>query len=241
MVGNPLAQPSATNKASAHWRAADQGATAMRGRFIAIEGIDGSGKTTQAELLKAWLPGSGLIPEGRELIVTREPGGTPFGRELRELLLRPELGLEPCLTSELLLYAADRAQHVATVIWPALHAGHWVLCDRFTGSTVAYQGFGRLLQIDYINQLNKIASCGLEPDLVLWLDISVEEASQRRLKRSTGPADQIETTQDNFMSRARLGLATLFHNNAHWKRVNAERDADDIAATCLRYIAHSFA
>lgn len=212
----------------------------MRGRFIAIEGIDGSGKSTQVDLLKARLLGSGLIPEGRELIVTREPGGTPFGRELRELLLNPPAGREPCPTAELLLYAADRAQHVATVIRPALDAGHWVLCDRFTGSTVAYQGMGRGLSMNYIYQLNEMATDGLEPDLVLWLDISIEEASQR-LKRSMKSADRIETTQDNFTTRARLGFATLLHNNAHWRRVNADSDPDDIAATCFRHITYSFA
>jgi dTMP kinase len=212
----------------------------MRGRFIVVEGIDGSGKSTQVELLRARLLDSGLIPEGRELIVTREPGGTPFGRELRELLLNPPAGRKPCPTAELLLYAADRAQHVETVIRPALHSGHWVLCDRFTGSTVAYQGFGRRLRIDYINQLNKMATGGIEPDLVLWLDISVEEASQR-LRESRRPADRIETTGDIFMTSVRHGFATLLDKNAHWRRVNGDSDPDDIAATCLRHITWAFA
>lgn len=212
----------------------------MRGKFIAIEGIDGSGKSTQVDLLRARLLGSDLIPEGRELIVTREPGGTPFGRELRELLLNPPAGRKPCPTAELLLYAADRAQHVETVIRPALSAGHWVLCDRFAGSTVAYQGFGRRLRIDYINQLNKIATSDLEPDLVLWLDISVEKASQR-LRESKRPADRIEATGDIFMTSVRHGFATLLHKKAHWKRVNADSDPDDIAATCLRHITWAFA
>jgi dTMP kinase len=210
----------------------------MRGRFIAIEGIDGSGKSTQVELLRARLLDSGLIPEGRKLIVTREPGGTPFGRELRELLLNPPAGRQPCPTAELLLYAADRVQHVETVIRPALSAGHWVLCDRFTGSTVAYQGHGRGLRMNHINQLNKIATGGLEPDLVLWLDISVEKASQR-LRESSRPADRIETTRGIFMTSVRHGFATLLHKNAHWRRVNADSDPDEIAATCLRHITYS--
>jgi dTMP kinase len=213
----------------------------MRGRFIAIEGIDGSGKTTQAELLEARLLDSGLIPEGRKLIVTREPGGTPFGRELRELLLNPPAGRKPCPTAELLLYAADRAQHVETVIRPALSAGHWVLSDRFTGSTVAYQGFGRGHSFEVIHQLQSITNQGLRPDVVLWLDISIEEASQRRLKRSRGPADRIETTGDIFMTSVRHGFATLFDKNAHWRRVNGDSDPDDIAATCLRHITYSLA
>jgi dTMP kinase len=212
----------------------------MRGRFIAIEGIDGSGKSTQVDLLRARLLDSGLIPEDRKLIVTREPGGTPFGRELRELLLNPPAGRKSCPTAELLLYAADRAQHVETVIRPALDAGHWVLCDRFNGSTVAYQGMGRRLSMNYIYQLNEMATGGIEPDLVLWLDISVEKASQR-LRESKRPADRIETTGDIFMTSVRHGFATLLDKNAHWRRVNADSDPDDIAATCLRHITWALA
>jgi dTMP kinase len=213
----------------------------MRGRFIAIEGIDGSGKSTQVDLLRAWLPGSGLIPEGRELIVTREPGGTAFGQELRELLLRPELGLEPCPTAELLLYAADRAQHVATVIRPALDAGHWVLCDRFTGSTVAYQGFGRNLRIDYIDQLNEMATGNLEPDLVIWLDITIEEARKRIRRRRGIVADRIESTNDDLMVRVRNGYEVLHSQRKSWSYVFAERPAKVVAAKCQNRIIFAFA
>ena len=114
----------------------------MSGRFIVLDGIDGCGKSTQLDHLLGWLPGSGLMPAGAELISTREPGGTPLGRSVRELLLhtRAEQALAP--TAELLLYAADRAQHVEHLIRPALERGDWVISDRFSGSTMAYQGHG---------------------------------------------------------------------------------------------------
>ena len=104
-----------------------------RGRFLVLEGIDGCGKTTQIEALKQWLPSSGLMPEGAQLLVTREPGGTALGQALRQLLLHPPGDAAPESTAELLLYAADRAQHVQQRIAPALEAGHWVLGERFVG------------------------------------------------------------------------------------------------------------
>ena len=129
-----------------------------RGRFLVLEGIDGCGKTTQIEALKAWLPASGLMPEGAQLLVTREPGGTALGQALRQMLLHPPGEAAPESTAELLLYAADRAQHVQQRIAPALAAGHWVLSDRFVGSTAAYQGYGRGLSLDLIDQLAAIAT-----------------------------------------------------------------------------------
>lgn len=115
----------------------------MSGRFLVLEGIDGCGKSTQIEALHAWLPASGLMAPGARLVVTREPGGTALGQALRSLLLRPPEAAAPCSLSELMLYAADRAQHVEKCLRPALAAGDWVLCDRFSGSTAAYQGYGR--------------------------------------------------------------------------------------------------
>ena len=110
----------------------------MKGRFVVLEGIDGCGKTTQLQALADWLPRSGLMPPQATLVVTREPGGTPLGRSLRQLLLHPPEGAAPGERAELLLYAADRAQHVEACIAPALARGDWVLSDRFSGSTAAY-------------------------------------------------------------------------------------------------------
>ncbi len=132
-----------------------------RGRFLVLEGIDGSGKSSQLERLAAWLPRSGLMPAGASLVTSREPGGTPLGQGLRQLLLHPPEEAAPVARAELLLYAADRAQHVQSLIEPALAAGHWVLSDRFAGSTAAYQGHGRGLSLDLIDQLEAIATGGL--------------------------------------------------------------------------------
>ena len=143
-------------------------ALTMAGRFLVLEGIDGCGKTTQLKLLSQWLPGSGLMPAGATLLLTREPGGTPLGKALRELLLHPPQDSAPSPTAELLMYAADRAQHVEHLIRPALDRGDWVLSDRFSGSTLAYQGDGRGLDASTIRDLERIATAGVTPDLTLW-------------------------------------------------------------------------
>ena len=135
----------------------------MTGRFIVLEGIDGCGKTTQIQHLVEWLPNSGLMPKGAAVVCTREPGGTPLGRSIRELLLHTADQEAPAPTAELLLYAADRAQHVETLIRPALERGDWVISDRFSGSTLAYQGYGRGLDQDLIQRLEGIATTGCSP------------------------------------------------------------------------------
>ena len=146
----------------------------MTGRFIVLDGIDGCGKSTQIRHLAQWLPASGLMPSTARLICTREPGGTPLGQSIRELLLHTEADQVPSVTAELLLYAADRAQHVDSVIRPALLRGDWVLSDRFAGSTLAYQGYGRGLDRQLITRLESIATTGLEPDRTAWLMVPVE-------------------------------------------------------------------
>ncbi len=176
--------------------------TPPRGRFMVLEGIDGSGKTTQLEALAAWLPTSGLMPPGAELITARAPGGTALGQAVRGLVLHPPDDAEPCPVAELLLYVADTAQLVAEVIEPALAAGNWVLCDRFTSSTVAYQGYGRGHDLALIQQLNQLATSGLEPDLTLWLGLSVADAMQRRGHRC---ADRIEAAGGAFLDQVHEG------------------------------------
>ena len=152
----------------------------MTGRFIVLDGIDGCGKSTQIRHLAQWLPVSGLMPSTAGLICTREPGGTPLGQSIRDLLLHTEADQVPSVTAELLLYAADRAQHVDTVIRPALLRGDWVLSDRFAGSTLAYQGYGRGLDHQLITRLESIATTGLVPDLTACLMVPVEVSLQRR-------------------------------------------------------------
>ncbi len=208
-----------------------------RGRFVVLEGIDGCGKSTQLQALAAWLPGSGLLAPGAEVQLTREPGGTALGQALRELLLHPPGGAAPETTAELLLYAADRAQHVQQVIEPALAAGHWVLSDRFSGSTAAYQGFGRGLPLPLIDQLEQIATGGLQPDLTLWLDLPLAEAGRRRGHR---PADRIEAAGDAFLARVHAGFAQLAAQRG-WHAIAAAGAVQEVTASCQRVVRGALA
>ena len=198
------------------------------GCFVVLEGIDGCGKTTQLQALAAWLPSCGLLPPGAELVVTREPGGTPLGRALRELLLHPPGDAAPVSTAELLLYAADRAQHVERVIRPALAAGHWVLSDRFSGSTAAYQGHGRGLSLELIHQLELVATGGLQPELTLWLDLPLAISEQRRGARVP---DRIEAGGEAFLAAVSSGFACLAEQRA-WVRVPAGGSPAQVTAAC---------
>ncbi|MFM2157722.1 MAG: hypothetical protein RLZZ124_196 [Cyanobacteriota bacterium] len=209
---------------------------AERGRFLVLEGIDGCGKTTQLERLAAWLPGSGLMPVGAELLVTREPGGTELGRALRQLLLHPPGDAAPGTTAELLLYAADRAQHVQQRIEPALAAGRWVLSDRFCGSTTAYQGHGRGLPLALIEQLAAIATGGLQPDLTLLLELPLADALRRRGGR---PADRIEAGGEAFLQRVCDGFAALARQPG-WCRIDARRSIEEVTAAVQLALLRSF-
>ena len=200
-----------------------------RGRFLVLEGIDGCGKTTQLEALAAWLPDSGLLAPGARLLTTREPGGTGLGRALRQLLLHAPAEQAPCPEAELLLYAADRAQHVQTVILPALAAGDWVLSDRFVGSTAAYQGHGRGLDAGLIAQLETIATAGLQPDCTLWLDLPLEQSLARRSARA---ADRIEAAGASFLARVAAGFAAEAAARG-WCRIAADAPPPQVTAACV--------
>ena len=205
-----------------------------KGVFIVMEGIDGCGKTTQLQALRDWLHFSGLMPPSARLIATREPGGTALGQALRELLLHPPDAVRPEPMAELLLYAADRAQHVAKVIRPALDAGHWVLCDRFTGSTAAYQGYGRGIDLEAIYALESIATGNLEPDLTLWLDVSLAESRRRRCGQL---ADRIEGEGAEFLARVEDGFLELAIQR-DWVRVNADQPVADVTKNCRNIITN---
>ena len=207
---------------------APMGTGLTRGRFVVLEGIDGCGKTTQLQALRQWLPSSGLMAPGARLVVSREPGGTALGQALRELLLHPPQGVQPLPRAELLLYAADRAQHVEALLLPALQAGDWVLCDRFTGSTAAYQGYGRGLPLALIDTLESLATGGLQADLTLWLDVSLAESRRRRGGR---PADRIEAAGEVFQTRVAAGFATLAAQRG-WIRVEAGQPVAAVTDFC---------
>ena len=212
----------------------------VRGRLVVLEGIDGCGKTTQLQALAAWLPQSGLLPAGAELLVTREPGGTPLGQALRQLLLHPPSGADPHSTAELLLYAADRAQHVQQRLEPALAAGHWVLSDRYSGSTAAYQGHGRGLDLDLIGQLEQIATAGLQPDLTLWLDLPLAEATRRRGDRQGGASpDRIEAAGEAFLARVQQGFAAQALQRG-WQRIAADQSPELVGAACRQALRQRF-
>ncbi len=201
-----------------------------------LEGIDGCGKTTQIAALAEWLPRSGLLPPGAELLVTREPGGTALGQALRQLLLHPPGEAAPEPTAELLLYAADRAQHVQQRIAPALAAGHWVLSDRFSGSTAAYQGYGRGLSLALIEQLERIATADLQPDLTLWLDLPLVESRRRRGGRA---ADRIEAAGDAFLERVCGGFTALAAQRG-WSRLDASLAPEQVSGAIGSLLAERF-
>ena len=197
----------------------------MTGRFIVLDGIDGCGKSTQIRHLAEWLPVSGLMPSTAGLICTREPGGTPLGQSIRDLLLHTEADQVPSVTAELLLYAADRAQHVDTVIRPALLRGDWVLSDRFAGSTLAYQGYGRGLDRQLITRLESIATTGLVPDLTACLMVPVEVSLQRRHGEKE---DRIEAEGRAFLHRVADGFAVLAEQR-HWCQLDAQQSVSQLS------------
>jgi dTMP kinase len=171
----------------------------MSGKLIVFEGVEGCGKTTQMQLCNQWLQ-SLSIP----VVTTREPGGTQLGLHLRSLLLESSKDKAISATTELLLYAADRCQHVEQELLPNLKSGKIILCDRYIDSTIAYQGYGRNLDMNLIHQLNSIATSGLKSDLTLWLDLDVEQGMAR--KQKTGEkADRIEQEKIEFHRRVQKG------------------------------------
>jgi dTMP kinase len=170
-----------------------------RGHLITVEGVEGAGKTTQVEALRAW-----LVERGVSVVATAEPDGTPLGASLRRVL--GEVDRVAPLT-EALLFAASRAEHVQRVIRPALTAGQVVLCDRYIDSTVAYQGYGRGVALETVAQLNRLATGGVMPDLTLVLDLDVAEGLRRARARrgALAACDPFERLAIEFHERVRKG------------------------------------
>ena len=186
----------------------------MNGRLIVFEGVEGCGKTSQIQLCQEW-----LLSLGVSVVVTREPGGTPLGLDLRRLLLEVE-NKKIADTTELLLYAADRSQHVEEELKPNLEKGNIILCDRYTDSTIAYQGYGRGLDINLINALNAIATGGLESDITLWLDVDIEVGLSRK-RGDNKIADRIELEAIAFHRRVQEGYAQLQASQDKIVRIDA--------------------
>lgn len=173
----------------------------MKGKFISFEGIEGTGKSTQAKLLQ-----QGLLGLGYEVILTEEPGGTLISLRIREILLSVDhTNMKPL--TELLLYNAARAQHIEEVILPALNRGAVVITDRFTDSTFAYQGYGRGIDLDLLESIDKIATNGLRPDITVLLDLDVETGLKRN--RRINKTDRLELEDVEFHERVRKGYHEL--------------------------------
>ena len=197
----------------------------MRGKFIVIEGIDGCGKTTQINEISRWLPHSGLMKTNSNLVKTREPGGSLLGKKLRNLILDNNQENKPSSLAELLLYSADRAEHVAKVISPALKNQDWVLSDRFCDSTLAYQGYGRNINLEVIKNIESIVCQGEYPDLTIFLEISAEESI---LRRKDFIPDRIESEGLKFLQKVNEGFK-LIAKEKNWKIISATQDLNTIS------------
>ena len=210
----------------------------QKGKFIAFEGIDGCGKTTQLKAVAEWLPTSGLLPEGAGVVTTREPGCIPG---IRQLLKDPDTVITS--RAELLLLMADRAQHIETMILPALEKGNWVLCDRFYASTMAYQGWGRALGWQAVKQAHELASGLLYPDLELFFDVPADEALTR-LKRREGSefaGDRFELQGRPFVDRLVDGFDTCnklpFLKEYPHTTIDGCRKPEEVTAECIHTIS----
>lgn len=195
--------------------------TVTKGQFITVEGTEGVGKSTSMAFIESWLKQS-----GKELVVTREPGGTEIGEKLRNVLLDAK---EQSMSddTELLLMFAARAQHLHEVIQPALDAGKWVLCDRFTDSTYAYQGGGRGIELSRIAQLEQWVQGDRRPDMTIVLDLPVEEGLVRAGKRST--PDRFELEKHDFFNKVRnTFLSRASSNPERYKVIDASPAIDKV-------------
>ncbi|HQU16319.1 MAG: dTMP kinase [Chromatiales bacterium 21-64-14] len=192
----------------------------MQGRFITVEGTEGVGKSTHMPFLE-----SGLRDRGIDVVVTREPGGTPLGEAVRALVL-DQRHQEMAPDTELLLMFAARAQHLAQVVLPALEAGSWVLCDRFTDATYAYQGGGRGVDPARIVELERFVQGDLRPDLTLLLDAPVEIGLERAGRR--GPADRFERETLDFFQRVRAAYRQRAATLGRYRVIDAARPLEAV-------------
>ncbi|WP_082484957.1 dTMP kinase [Microbacterium sp. Leaf151] len=200
------------------------------GLFVTFEGGDGAGKTTQASLLERW-----LAQQGRRVVRTREPGGTEVGVRIRDIVLHHRGHIDA--RAEALLYAADRAHHIATHVRPAVARGDVVIQDRYLDSSVAYQGAGRILDADDVRALSLWATDGLLPDLTVLLDLD-PAAARRRLDADDKPFDRLEAEKEDFHARVRAGFLALA--DAEPRRflvLDAEAAPDDLAALVREAVA----
>ena len=206
----------------------------MKGYFISVEGGDGSGKSTQMQNIEAYLKA-----HGQEVLRTREPGGTPVAEKIRELILDPA---NQSLTgrAEMLLYAAARAQHVEEKILPALKAGKTVLSDRFTDSSIAYQGIGRGLG-GMVAEVNRIETGGTEPDLKIFLNLTPAAGMERKNRQDGHTLDRLEQEQAAFHEAVYAGyLALAKENSGRIANIDADRPAEAVFADIKKELDRVF-
>ena len=196
-----------------------------RGKFISLEGCEGAGKSTNLKIIEKFLE-----ERGGDILVTREPGGTPLAEDLRSLLLEPrDENVDPL--SETLMIFAARAQHVTNIIEPALIKGQWVICDRFTDATRAYQGGGRGVDKNAIELLVELVHPDIEPDLTIFLDLPVDIALQRIQGRAL---DRFEQEQVAFFERVRLKYLELASDKARIRLIQADQKPDVVAQEVIK-------
>lgn len=208
----------------------------MKGFFITLEGIEGTGKSTQAKALY-----DSLTEMGYPTVFSREPGGTRIGNLIREILINPEYH-EMCVLTEIFLFAAARAQHVEQLLRPKLEEGYVVICDRFADSSVAYQGYGRNVPLALIREINSAATWSIQPDLTFFLDLEPETALHRvrlRVEETETIPDRLEREQLDFFHKVRNGYRRIAQEEPHrfrWLDATLEPEAlhKKITDLCLR-------
>lgn len=198
----------------------------MKGKFIVLEGPDRCGKSTQAKMLV-----NTLLAHGKDVVLTREPGGTLTAEQIRQIVLQPGVDIRPM--AELFLYEASRAQHTQERILPALEEGKIVICERYTMSTCAYQGYGRGLDLKVIDTLNKIASLGITPDLTLVFLMSDKYFTERGEYLFS---DRLEQEDLSFRQKMRKGYMALVKKTKHAHLIDADKNIDMIQAEVVEYL-----
>lgn len=198
----------------------------MKGKFIVLEGPDRCGKSTQAKMLY-----NQLVARGKDVILTREPGGTPTAERIRQIVLEPGLDVRPM--AELLLYEASRAQHTQEKILPALAEGKTVICERYTMSTCAYQGYGRGIDLGIIDTLNKIATLETKPDLTLVFLMSDKYFTERGEYLF---ADRLEQEDLAFRQKMRKGYLEMIERTPNAYLIDADKNISDIQARVLQLL-----
>ncbi len=213
-----------------------------RGRFITLEGLDGSGKTTAVEVVRTFLEQRGI-----PLVVTREPGGTPLGEDVREVLLVNRRNQSIDALSETLLLFGARAQHVKFVIGPALADGRWVMSDRFTDATLAYQGYGRRVSLKAIEFLARMVHPGLEPDLTFYLDLPVDQAlarisgseqpeADRQFRLFDDPLDRFEHERVEFFESVRRGYLEVARRDERVRVIDASQSLGSVSVAIEEHL-----